>query len=132
MPEYEKKPDSTRALKVWAQLAEMFGKAFYREHGDEPAALWQQAISRLSDTQLVRGLANIANDGLEFPPNLPQFLAACKRLPPVRHLGVPCLPLDTKAEAAKAWEHMERLAGRPLRPDGEEGAKELQMPGEAL
>lgn len=103
-------------MKVWAQLGEMFGKAFYREHGDEPTTLWQQAISRLTDAQLSRGLANLANDGLEFPANLPQFVAACKKLPPVRHLGVKCLPVDNNAEAEKAWAHMERLAGRKLRP----------------
>lgn len=106
-------------MKVWAQLAELFGKAFYREHGEEPTPLWSRAIARLSDQQIAQGLANLANDGLEFPANLPQFVAACKRLPPVRQLGQKYLPNpgDREKDAEKAWRDMERLAGRKLRPE---------------
>jgi len=86
--ESRKEPDLARASKVWAQLAELFGKSFYREHGEVPSNLWVQAVNKLSDQQIARGLANLANDNLEFPANLSQFVAACKRLPPVRTLGV--------------------------------------------
>ena len=68
-------------MKVWAQLAELFGKAHFRENGDAPSSLWQQAVWRLTDEQIVTGLANLGNDGLTFPANLSQFLAACKRKP---------------------------------------------------
>ena len=118
--ETERLLDSTRALKVWVQLAEIFGKAHYRENGDSPSKLWVQAIERLSDVQLATGLANLGNDGLTFPANLSQFLEACKRSKPVRHLGVPLLPPSDEErarEADRAWEAMERLAGRSLRPE---------------
>jgi len=88
----EPRRDLTRAAKVWVQLAEMFAKAFLRENGDEPTVLWQQAIWRLTDAQIATGLANLGNDGLKFPPNLSQFLEACKRSKPVRYLGVKQLP----------------------------------------
>ena len=119
MPAPESQQDSRRPLKVWAQLAELFGKAFYREHGETPSPLWVMAIARLTDQQMARGLASLANDGLEFPSNLSQFVAACKRLPPVRQLGQKYLPNpeNDKREAEKAWRDMERLAGRKLRPE---------------
>lgn len=121
-PEPGQRLDSARTMKVWAQLAEMFGKAFYREHGTEPSPLWHQAVARLSDNQIAMGLANLANDGLEFPANLPQFVAACKRVPPVRQLGTDCKALPApgydEKEAEKAWAQMEKLAGRPLRNSG--------------
>jgi len=60
----------------------MFGKAFYREHGEEPANLWNQAVWALTDKQIVGGLANLANEGLTFPPTLSQFVAACKKPAP--------------------------------------------------
>lgn len=66
-------------MRVWAQLAELFGKGFYREHGMEPTNLWLTTLSKIGDDQIAIGLANLGNDGLQFPPNLSQFLAACKR-----------------------------------------------------
>ena len=116
-PESRPAPDLARPNKVWAQLAELFGKAFYREHGEFPGSLWQQAISRLTDQQLSIGLANLGNDGLQFPPNLSMFIEACKRQAPVRQLGVKLLPLTVdqqQKDAEKAWADMERLAGKKL------------------
>lgn len=115
-PETDSKPDSTRALKVWVQLAEMFGKAFYRENGDTPQKLWTQAIGRLTDDQLKHGLANLGNDGLAYPPNLSQFVVACKKPKTAGHWdALPPPKEDREAEAEKAWQRMEMLAGRKLR-----------------
>lgn len=69
----------------------MYGNRFYSSYGETPPKLWCAAIARLDDNALKRGLANLANDGGAHPPTLPEFVAACKRLPPVRHLGVPQL-----------------------------------------
>lgn len=57
----------------------MFGNAFYRENGDEPGPLWKNAIDRLTDHEIVNGLANLANDNLRFPANLSMFVSACRR-----------------------------------------------------
>lgn len=115
-PETAKPQDSTRAMRVWVQLAELFGKAFYRENGDVPPKLWVQAINRLPDSHITKGLVNLANDGLEFPPNLSLFMEACRRQEPIAPWrALPPPPPDPKVEADKAWEYMERLAGRPLR-----------------
>ena len=114
--------DSTRPLKVWSQLAEMFGNAFLRENGDEPPKLWTQAVGRLTDAQLAIGLADLGNQGLSFPPNLSQFIAACKRPPKPAHWDTKKLPAPTEHEAKenadKAWAYMEYLAGHPLNRDG--------------
>lgn len=60
----------------------MFGNGFLRENGDEPPMLWKQAVWRLTDEQIRNGLGNLGNDDLSFPPNLSQFVAACKRPAP--------------------------------------------------
>ena len=74
----------------------MFGGRFFREDGPEPNDTWTQAIARLTDQQLGRALANLADDKLQHPPTLPQFVGAARRLPPVRHLGVPVAMLERK------------------------------------
>jgi len=79
-------------MKAWVALAEMFGKAFYREMGTEPPPTWVNTIARLTDDQLVRGLKNLAEDNLSFPPNISQFVSACGRTPPRRFNGVVALP----------------------------------------
>ncbi len=73
---------------MWLQMAKLFGKSFYREHGEKPNSLWVQAVARLQDHEIKKGLVNLAQDGLEFPANLSQFVAACQRSEPVRQLGV--------------------------------------------
>ena len=110
MHETEPQQDLVRPQRVWVQLAELFGKAFYREHGSVPSNLWVQAVSRLSDQQIKRGLANLANDELAFPANLSQFVAACKRLPPVRYLGVPQLK-DNRASGRMSYAEWKKKNG---------------------
>ena len=77
-PETRSAPDSTRPDKVWLQLADLFGNAHYREHGESPGPLWKEAIWKLTDVELARGLNNLAGQELKFPVNLPQFVTACK------------------------------------------------------
>jgi len=104
-------------MRIWVQLAEKFGKAFYRENDQTPPKLWRQAFSKLTDKQVANGLADLGNQALAFPPNLSQFIAACKRekpSPPYWN-ALPPPDYDKDAEAEKAWADMERLAGRSLR-----------------
>ena len=96
MQEPKKGPDLVRSNQVWVQLGELFGKSFYREHGMEPTSLWMNAVSRLTDQEIMNGLANLANDALTFPANLSQFVSACKREKPVRFLGVKSLIEDKR------------------------------------
>lgn len=102
-PTSEARQDSTRVPKVWLQLVELFGKAFIREHGDEPGPLWSQAIHKLRDDQIATGLANLANDDLSFPPNLSMFVSACKRVEvhqPTRTTYLPAPQMDRRVRAA--------------------------------
>ena len=77
-----------RATRVWTALAEMFGNVFFNQFGMDPPSVWIRQVQRRSDDEIRRGLTNIAESDRAYPPNLPQFVAACKALPPVRHLGV--------------------------------------------
>lgn len=114
--------DSTRSQIVWLQLVDLFGNAFFREHGDAPGPLWQAAIMKFTDAQIARGLNDLAEQGLAFPANLPQFVAACTA---TDASSAPCwnqpklaAPTDHEAKenVNKAWNHMEKLAGKTLRP----------------
>ena len=79
-PETERPRGSNRPMLVWVSLADLFGRAFHREHGENPGTLWQEAIWKLTDKEISRGLTNLAEDGLEFPPNYSQFVAACRKI----------------------------------------------------
>lgn len=69
----------------------MFGNSFLNQFGARPPSVWVAQVEKLSDEELRRGLQNIADTEDRFSPNLTQFVAACKRLPPVRYLGVPAI-----------------------------------------
>ena len=99
-PETERPQDLTRPMKVWVQLADMFGKSFHREHGEKPGELWKQAVWRLTDVQIASGLANLGNDDLAFAPNCSQFVAACKRKP-VKVDWVKTTAIEDKREPGK-------------------------------
>jgi len=88
----------------------MFSKAFFRENGESPPLLWGKAIARLTDAQISEGLANLGNDGLSFPPNLSQFVAACKRQKPIAPWRSLPAPPEDPMEVDRKWrEDMRRL-----------------------
>lgn len=102
---------SGRSAGVWLRLIEMFGGRMVREYGEDPPETWVMAIDRLQDRELTRALANLADDGLQHPPTLPQFVAAARRKPPVRYLGTESPPqIERKpADPEKAKENLARL-----------------------
>ena len=114
--------DSTRPDQVWLQLAYLFGNAHYREHGEKPNPAWVAAVENLTDEQIVAGMKNLAEQGLSFPANLSQFVAACTKvdasLAPCWNQPQLAAPTNHEAtqNANKAWDQMESLAGRSLRP----------------
>lgn len=69
----------------------MFGSGFLTQYAenDGPPKMWVSALSRLSWDQAKKGLANLADDGHDYPPNLTVIMEACRRKPPVRYLGAP-------------------------------------------
>ncbi len=71
--------DVRRARIVWSKLAALFGHAFLRENGSDPLEEWVRYIAKTSDADLQKGLANLGNAGLHFPPNLSVFGEACTR-----------------------------------------------------
>ncbi len=89
--EFNRQPeaqDSESAIWVWQALTEMFGTPFLSSFGETPPTSWRLAISRLTNDQIKRGLTSLGNDARSFPPNLSEFVDACKRLPERRFNGV--------------------------------------------
>lgn len=78
----EPKPNESltkkKALRVWDRMQEMFGNTFTTQYGHVPLFTWTQAISMMTDEQLVTGLRAVAMSGETFPPTLPKFIAMCE------------------------------------------------------
>lgn len=81
-PEYVREPDSAKASKVWAAMAEMFGNTFLTQYGEKPPSVWVLQVNQLRDDEIRNGLNNLAEANLSFPPNLSQFVSACKKAQP--------------------------------------------------
>jgi len=99
---------------VWVQLAEVYGKALYREHGSEPPMLWKQAIERLADEEIQRGLINLAEEALAYPANLGQFVEACKYIPEGRPWLNPAKQIeDNRPTGTMSYAEWRRQNGIP-------------------
>ena len=108
----EPAPVSTkRTERVWTAWAEMFGNAFFNQFGVSPPSVWIAQVERLTDDELRRGLTNLAESDSKFAPNLTQFVAACRKLPPVRRLGVPQIE-DNRPKGNMSYAEWKRLNGR--------------------
>ena len=110
-PEPERPQDSTRPMRVWAQLVDMFGNAWYREHGENPGTTWQQAVWALTDNQIKAGLVNLGNSALQFPPNLSQFVSACKKPLPKAEWVKTTLIEDQRPRGKMPFSEWKRLNG---------------------
>jgi len=78
-------------------MIQMFGTAFSSAYGDSPTPIWLSAITGLSDAECAEGFQRLATEGREYPPNLTQFVAACR--PPKgspRFLGTPITPAQLR------------------------------------
>jgi len=51
-----------------------------KEFGDEPSDEWCGAVAQLSDVQVTNGLRNLAEEGRAHPPNLSEFVKACRKV----------------------------------------------------
>lgn len=67
-----------RLTRLWGALGQMYGQGFYREFGEQPSMTWAHAVANLSDDEIRHGLGVLSRQNWTFPPNLGQFVAACK------------------------------------------------------
>lgn len=109
-----------KAIRVWDRMQEMFGSSWSSQYGDAPSRTWTQALSHMTDEQIVRGLQRIALGGEKFPPTLPQFIAVCRgedggecRTNSAAYVQLPHNPPETDehkaARKARGREQMERV-----------------------
>lgn len=77
-----------RANLVWNGLVEVYGRQFVDSYGTSPPALWVEAIGGMTDKQLRLSFLALIKSGRKYPPNLSEFVAAC-RDPGVRYMGGP-------------------------------------------
>ena len=99
---------------LFAAMRAIYGNQW--KHGQEAMVIWLDALKTADPEDLAAALRQSVIDHPDYPPTLPQFLhlamGSQKRvstyLPP---------PEFDQANADKAWDHMEKLAGRRLRPE---------------
>lgn len=77
----KRKPDltaSSRMLRFWKGMTELFGQRWADSYGSEPGKLWLEAIDSLSDHELKDGIARLMKSGAQHPPTLPEFITLAR------------------------------------------------------
>ncbi len=88
------------------------------QHGADDVPVWLAKLKRYDQRQLKRAASRCIDQHPDVP-TLNQFIAAVKAdRPPPSTLTLPSPAFD-QANADKAWDQMEALAGKPLRPTKE-------------
>lgn len=97
---------SDRTDALWRRLADMFGAERLRKtFGPTPPPTWEQALARLKDFELERGMRRLVYGGKGHIPTLPEFLRMCRevggeqwadadkpRIPPAQRIEAPATP----------------------------------------
>lgn len=90
-----------RADALWRRLAGMFGaETLARKFGETPPDEWRISLSRLTDSELQKGLRRLTTSGKGHVPTLPEFLRMCREVggdyedpvPPSNRLAAPPVP----------------------------------------
>lgn len=109
----------SKGQRVWSAMAELYGPAFAAAYGDVPSPIWLAAISGLTEADLGRGFTTLAKQPREFPPNLTQFVDACRpSTSSPRFLGTPTTPAEMRrlekprASRDVADRYLARMRGR--------------------
>ena len=99
---------------LFAAMRAIYGNQW--KHGQEAMTIWFRALEGVEPDSLASALRQTVVDHPDYPPTLPQFLYLAKG--PQKRIST-CLPAPSfdQANADKAWNHMEKLAGRTLRPE---------------
>ena len=70
----------------------MHGDRFLREYGETANRTWTEAISRMSNEQIIASLKNLSEQARPHPPTLPEFVAACRQQKPKNEFGLDYVP----------------------------------------
>ena len=81
----ESRNSSERAQKeveiaqLWQLMGSMFGHRWTTAYGDQPDPdrVWYSTLKDLSFDQMKKGMGEVANQCLEWPPSAPQFRKMC-------------------------------------------------------
>ena len=100
---------------LFATLQAAYGHSW--AHKADAIPIWQEKLRGYSFDQVMRAASKAIDNYPNFPPSVGQLLEILKADNPRRVTTyLPPPPFD-EANANKAWEDMEKLAGRKLRPD---------------
>tara|TARA_Y100001968_G_scaffold311034_2_gene332597 strand:- start:390 stop:716 length:327 start_codon:yes stop_codon:yes gene_type:complete len=100
--------------RLFATLQAAYGHSW--AHKADAIPVWQEKLKGHSFDQIMRAANKAIDRHPNFPPSVGQLLEILKADKPRATTYLPPPPFD-EANANKAWDNMEKLAGRKLRPD---------------
>ena len=63
---------------LWQQMSEIYGETWTREHGERPSIIWKAALNKQSQSEVKHAVAEVVNQAITWPPNLPKFIELCQ------------------------------------------------------
>ena len=83
--------DEQIANRFWAAMEEIYGKAWTKQFGNEPSQIWRKKLYQLGVEKITIGIDELIDNNHKFPPSLPEFIRACKKVTPKYHSNVVAL-----------------------------------------
>ena len=106
--------------KLFAVLRSAYGHQW--PHQSDAMPVWYAKLKAFTADQIMSAASKAIEEHPDFPPSLGQIIKIIRsegvsNFIPHASTYLPPQPYD-KANAEKAWMHMEKLADRKLRPNG--------------
>ena len=79
--------DEQIANRFWAAMEEIYGKAWTKQFGTEPSQIWRKKLYQLGVEQIYIYNDELIDNNHKFPPSLPEFIKACKKVTPAYHVS---------------------------------------------
>jgi hypothetical protein len=83
--------DEQIANRFWEAMEEIYGKAWVKQFGDKPTQIWTRKLYELGVEKITIGIDELIYNNHKFPPSLPEFIRACKKVTPKYHSNVVAL-----------------------------------------
>jgi len=99
--------------RFWYRMGEIFGAAWYREHGSEATDLWRKSLSEISFERAALVVEHYRVSGADYPPTLSQIMKAARelRMPVEPHKALPA-PAPDMDKVASAISDMRQATKR--------------------
>ena len=96
--------------RFWEAMGEIYGKAWAKQFGTEPAPLWTRKLYELGVEKIKIGINELIDNNYKFPPSLPEFIQACKKVKPAYHSNVVAIAEKrTEEQQTNGLKHLKNI-----------------------